>query len=210
MSEIRLEIPAETVVKARIASELTEIGNINTEFLKLLVHPATQDCCEVLGLDGGVIAALKSLSMEQLSRIAASPQLLARFQPLPGSREIQNVADSDWYQKTDRQWQDQLQSFANRLLACMWQTARHNQFMAAFSTGMSPADYRHLAGQSFTSISRYSVDAGLCLRARLDSHPSFWADLIRSARSDNGALQTVSRLALIPLSVSQRGLRSGR
>jgi len=41
------------------------------------------------------------------------------------------------------------------------------------------------------------------LRARFTEHPSFWTDLIRSARSGDAEFQSLSRLTIIPLILAE-------
>jgi len=204
MSDIRLETPASGLPQGLIAAELAGISHINYEFLRVLTDPATEGQKSVLGLDAGVLAALRRLTLPQLTEVAAAPQLLAEFDPMPGCGEVTGVADrSHWLLTVDKAWRQQLSGFANRLLTCLWQTARHDSFMAAFCTGLHDDPFRLLAQQSFTSISRGSSEASACLRARLGAHPSFWPDLIRSVRNGTSTQRTASRMSLIQLSVTR-------
>jgi hypothetical protein len=226
MQQIRPEIPeimaAAPGLAADLVIELAEIANINREFLRLLASPAVAENHSLLGLDGGVLGALRSLSPAQLDRIAAAPQLLAEFSPLPGARqtgasdaptprqlaqERGAVADVGGSAYQDSQWEQQVQGFAQRLLVCLWQSARHSKRITALNAGLTPESLAFLAAQSFTVVSRHCAEAGFCLRARFALHPRFWPDLIRSVRIGNSEQQAASRLSLLPLSISQAGLK---
>lgn len=214
MQQISPEIPEKVApvfgIGADLASELAEITNINREFLRLIAGPAVAQADALLGLDVGVVQALRALSPAQLDRIAAAPQLLAEFRPLPGAGDACAVEDAELFARSDTRWERELRDFAQRLLVCLWQTARHNSQMLALNAGLSAASSKFLAAQSFTAIGRYAADGAHYLRARFASHPRFWPDLIRSVRNGTTEQQAASRLALVQLSVSQAGLKKNQ
>jgi hypothetical protein len=182
-----------------------EIRDINREFLRLVTHRATDGAERVLGLDGGVLAALRQLSAEQQERIAHSPVPLVEFHPFPGLSEIRDrPATCLVEQLTDPAWQYELHGFVNRLLTCIWQTARRDRLMTSLFIGIDRDGCRVLSTMSFCRISRFAADAADALQIRLADHPSFWPDLIRLARKGNRSQQVASRLSAIQLSVARQ------
>ncbi len=195
---------------ADLALELAEIANINREFLRLIADSDGTETAALLGLDPATVASLRSLSPAELDRIAAAPQLLAEFSPLPGGSDPVAVADAERYPRADGQWTRKLQDFAQRLLVCLWQAARYNSRLVALNAGLEASSLRRLASQSFSALGRHSANGACYLRARFASHPRFWPDLIRSVRHGNREQQAASRLAVIQLSVSQAGLKKSK
>jgi len=179
-----------------------EIPDINLEFLHLLTHPATSGAEDVLGLNAGIVTALQSLENEQLEMISRSPLLLAEFSPFPGLCQIRDMP-TQALAVTDQRWQQELKGFANRLLTCIWQTARHDRLMTALFVGIDSERRRSLSGMSFCRLSRYSDLAVNALQVRLAEHPSYWPDKIRMARNGNRNQRLVSRLSAIQLSVAK-------
>jgi hypothetical protein len=202
MSENQLEMPVRTAGTGPITAQIAAIGDMNTSFLEVLTHPATRGLPHLLGLDGAVLAALHQLHPEHLRKIAQSPLLLAEFSSVPGISPPVGVADTPPTLPTvGTVWQRQLESFADRLLTCLWQAARRDRMEVAFCVGFDMDKCHELACLSFTKISHCTEQAAGCLQARLGSHSRYWADLIRMARSGTSAQQTASLLAGIQLSV---------
>jgi len=149
-----------------------EITDINREFLSLLASAPEGDVEQVLGLDGGAVTALRRLDENQLDMIARAPLLLAEFSPFPGFCEIREIVTRT-YPDTQPVWQQQLRGFADRLLACIWQTAKHNKLTMSLYTGIASDRCRSLSDMSFCHLSRYSDLAVHTLRVRLADHPGF-------------------------------------
>ena len=182
-----------------------EIADINREFLRLLTHPAIRGAPGVLGLDGGVLEGLCQLNREERELVAASPLLLAEFSPFPGLAEIREAPERRLQNAALGQvWRAELQGFANRLLTCIWQTARRDRLMTALFVGIDDERCRALSALSFSRISQCSHEAADSLRVRLAEHPRFWTDLIHLIRNGNGSQQIASRMSVIQLSVAQQ------
>jgi hypothetical protein len=202
MSQNRPEMPISNAVAQPASAELHAIGDINRAFLRVLTHPDTRGLPHLLGLDGAVLEALHCLDSEQLKKVAMSPLLLAEFHSIPGFTQPGGVAESSHSSPAaGKDWEHEANRFADRLLTCLWQAARHDQMPAAFCIGFDTEKCRELASLSFTKIGRFSGHAAACLRARLGTHPRFWPDLIRTVRSGSSAQQTASQLAGIQLSI---------
>lgn len=182
-----------------------EIRDINREFLRLVTHPATDGAGSILGLDGGMLAALRQLSAGQRELIAQTAVPLAEFRPFPGLTEIREMPErGSGEQLADPAWQYELQGFVNRLLTCIWQTARRDRLMTSLFVGIDGDKCRVLSSMSFCRISRCAAGAADTLQVRLADHPSFWPDLIRLARKGNRSQQVVSGLSAIQLSVAEQ------
>ncbi len=202
MSDNQLEMPLSGPGSHPITVEMAAISDINTAFLQILTHPGTRGLPQLLGLDGAVLEALHQLDPEQLNQVALSPLLLAEFSTVPGEAQSTCVAEPrQSFAAAGRDWERELCSFADRLLTCLWQAARHDKLLASFYLGFDTDKCNELAHLSFTKISHCTDQAVGCLRARLGSHPRFWADLIRTVRSGNSTQQTASQLAGIQLSI---------
>ena len=179
-----------------------EIVDINREFLRLLVDDLTCGASGVLGLDGGIVSALRRLESSQLEKISRTPVLLVEFSPFPGLCEIRDIpAKAKTF--ADPVWQQELKSFADRLLTCIWQTARRDQLMTSLFIGINRDRCRVLADMSFSHLSQYSGQSLGSLQVRLADHPGFWPDLIRFVQNGNREQRVVSRLAAIQLSVAR-------
>ena len=184
-----------------------QLIDMNKEFLRLLTDPANMATNNLFGLAPEVLAGLRKFSASQLDRVAAVPILLTEFEPLPGLPEFSSVADTPALPVgVSPAWQREAEAFANRLLACIWQSARQDHLLTAFCIGIDPDRHRRIAESSFASISQSSERTLRCLRVRLGSHPTFWNDLLLSILHGTDDQQVASRLAMIPLSVAHAGL----
>jgi hypothetical protein len=182
-----------------------EITDINRAFLRLLTHPATYDAPGILGLDGGALAGLNQLTAAELELLAQAPLLLVEFSPFPGFAEIRDAPERRAQNSSlGQDWRAELQGFANRLLTCVWQTARRDKLMTSLCVGIDQQYCRTLSGLSFCRISQCAEEAADSLRVRLAQHPRFWADLIRLAHHGSVSQQVASRMSLIQLSVAQQ------
>jgi hypothetical protein len=200
------ETPVAALYSGRPTVDFSPIRDINREFLRVLTRPAVQGRQHLLGLESPVLDGLCSLSTCQLDEIAAVPHLLAEFSPVPDAAAAARISAvqerSPPFESPDNGWDQEVHAFTDRLLTCLWQSARHDTLLAAFCVGPNEDIRRSMAQLSFTKISRYSDQAYRSLRARLSSHPRFWPDLIRAARSGSTAQQHASQLSIIQLSVA--------
>ena len=196
----------DTQFREEIRAELSaEIKDINREFLRLLTHPDTRGAPEVLGMDAGILEGLCRLNPDELELISSAPLLLVEFSPLPGITEIRDAPERRIQNMAlGEVWQAELQSFANLLLTCIWQTSRRDRLLTALFVGIDNERCHALSTLSFSRISQCSRQAADLLRVRLVQHPRFWADLIRLARNGSGSQQIASRLSVIQLSIAQQ------
>ena len=202
MSTDRLEICASLGLKSVIVVQMQEIKQINQQFLNLLLHPDARSLNSVLGLDYGVLDGLRRLTTEQQVTLSSVPGLLAEFSSLPAITDIDVIADLEQpFALTNKDWQRELQGFADRLLTCIWQAARHEKGINAACMGLSPARCRRLANWSFVTLSRHSRNAVAYLVACHARHPTFWPDLIACASSSDPLRKIASQLSLLQLSV---------
>jgi hypothetical protein len=196
----------DTQFREEIRAELSaEIKDINREFLRLLTHPDTRGAPEVLGMDAGILEGLCQLNPDELELISSAPLLLVEFSPLPGITEIRDAPERRIQNMAlGEVWQAELQSFANLLLTCIWQTSRRDRLLTALFVGIDNERCHALSTLSFCRISQCSRQAADLLQVRLGQHPRFWADLIRLARNGSGSQQIASRLSVIQLSIAQQ------
>ncbi|MGI9291874.1 MAG: hypothetical protein ACR2QG_11460 [Gammaproteobacteria bacterium] len=185
-----------------------QVFDMNREFLRLLTHPRRADASDLLGFDVGAGEALQRLDERQLDMIARAPLLLVEFSPFPGFGEIREI--SPRLNHFSSSWQQQLKSFTDRLLACIWQSSRHDRLATALYTGIDSDRCRRLSEMSFCRLSRSSEQAARALRVRLGQHPVFWPDLIRLVQQGNRTQRIISRMSAIQLSVAQEWLKSVR
>lgn len=194
-----------------------DVADINREFLALLTDPDLDPAGGGLGLEPGVLAALRGLSPEGLDRLAACPVVLAEFRPLPGRSgagrlEVHSPTLQELPADGSRsiaalgspEWRTRLRSFADRLLTCMWQASKQPGYFASFCMGLDARSAERLSALSFGHTSRYSATAWVTLRARLGEHPTCWHDLIRSMRARDHSRQHAAQLSLIPLTIAER------
>ncbi len=106
--------------RAGIEADMSAITDINMEFIRLLVHPATREMPRVLGLDAGVVEGLRQMTPEQQRAVADSPLLLAEFTAIPDSAAPAHVADAHYPPAAvSAAWEQELNGFADRLLTCL-------------------------------------------------------------------------------------------
>ena len=204
MLQIHPETPLEPSCAGARIIDFAAIRDINREFLRVLISPAVRGRQQLLGLEAPVLEGLCSLSARQLDEVATTPQLLAEFgsvSNLAGS--VAAVAEhSPTFANLDSGWEQEMHAFTDRLLTCLWQSARHDKLLAMFCIGPNDGIRQSMAQLSFTQLSRNSDNAYRNLRARLASHPRFWPDLIRAARNGSAAQRHASQLSIIQLSVA--------
>lgn len=192
--------------KGSVTGLQIELIDMNREFLRLVTDPAVRSLPNLLGMTGTLLRELQNLTPDQLDTVASTPILLAEFTPFPGLAAMGEVADTPPLPcGLAPIWQNEAEGFANRLLACIWQVAKHDNLLTAFCIGVDPDCHRRLANLSFSTINQSSAYSLRCLRVRLADHSGFWTDLLSHVRHGTVEQQTASRLAIIPLCVAHSG-----
>lgn len=182
-----------------------ELRDLNAGFLKLVIKHGHAWQAPVLGLDAGATAALRRLSDSELDFIATTPGLLAGFTVLPPPQSVSEL--QSWLHGADGHWLESARLFCTALMMYLWQIARRDRLVTALCVGPGTGRVSRLAALSFREIEG-SADRAMCqLNARFGSHPTFWPDLIRAARSEDEEFRLMSRLAIIPLTLAEQ--RSG-
>jgi hypothetical protein len=210
MQEIHPEMLNRHSSRGSVAAGFSAINDINLEFLRVLTNPSVQGVSHLLGLDAPVLEGLCAMSPQQLQAVAAAPQLLVGFHPLPDTvSQVAEVAEQHPpFTPSDSVWQHEMHSFVDRLMTCLWQSSRYDKLLAAFCIGPDEDKRRSIANLNFCKIRYYSGAAYKNLRAHLADHPSFWPDLVRAAHVGSEAQQRASRLSIIQLSVAKQIPRS--
>jgi hypothetical protein len=182
----------------------SELQDLNAGFLRLIVNHGTAWQAPLLGLDAGVTAALRQLTESELEFVATVPGMLAGFAALPPPQNISESA-SGW-RGSDARWLEMVRLFCAGLMTYLWQLARRDKLVTTLCVGPDSGRVNSLAALSFREIQGFSDSAMCQLNARFASHPTFWPDLIRAARSEDDEFRALSRLAVIPLTLAeQRG-----
>ena len=180
----------------------TELKDLNAGFLSLIVNHVNSWQEPVLGLEAGATAALRRLSDSELDFIATAPGMLAGFSILPPPQSVsESRAD---LRHSDDCWLESARMFCTALMTYLWQLARRDQLVTALCVGPGRARVNRLAALSFREIQGCANPAMYQLNARFSSHPTFWPDLIRAARSEDDELKALSRLAIIPLTLAEQ------
>jgi hypothetical protein len=184
----------------RLYAELT---GLNLGFLGLITKPGPLREAPVLGLDAATVEQLRRLSEEELEFVAGTPGLLACFSPIPSVQRLRVSEQpvSEISAQTD--WRESARLYVTGLLTYLWQMEQQNWPCCALCASATGQDSEPSMQLDFTRI-RSSADLAVDqLRARFTGHPSFWTDLIRSARSGDAEFQTLSRLTIIPLVLAE-------
>lgn len=179
----------------------SELKELNTEFLNLIVDHGKPWQKSVLGLDAGSASALRRLSDSEIDFIAAAPGLLAGFTVLPPPRGV-SESRADLH-RSDEHWLAAARLFCIGMMTYLWQLARRDQLVATLCIGPASGRIRGLAELSFGEIQGCADRAIAQLNARFGDHPTFWPDLIRAARSEDAEFKDLSRLAIIPLTLAE-------
>jgi len=192
--------------RGSVAAGFSAISDINLEFLLLLTNPSVRGESHLLGLDAPILEGLCAMSRQQLHAIAAAPLLLVELYWVPDAvSQVAEVAEQHPpFLPSDSVWQQEMHSFVDRLMTCMWQSSRYDKLLAAFCIGPDEKKRRSIANLNFCKIRSYSGAAYKNLRARLADHPSFWPALVRAAHLGSEAQQRASRLSIIQLSVAKQ------
>ncbi len=184
-----------------------DLAELNLGFLTLMIEEGASRAASALGLEPAIIEQLRRLTSAELEFIAGTPGLLAcfsRFVPGP----VHHVADRP-DAKTSAQlpaesvWWESARLYVIGLLAYLWRLEQHRAPSCTLCAQSAESALAPIADFDFARI-RSSADLAVeRLRARFVDHPSFWIDLIRSARSGNEDFRALSRLAVIPLLLAE-------
>lgn len=177
-----------------------ELVDLNLGFLTLITAPDAPG----LGLEAAIVEQLRTLRAQERAFIAGTPGLLACFRRLPPSA-LQRVAEAQpALAPVESAWRESARLYVTGLLTWLRQLEQHEPPCCALcAVSRDPAADR-LAHLDFSRI-RASADLAVDeLRARFGDHPTFWADLIRSARSGDEDYQALSRLRIIPLVLAEQ------
>ena len=180
-----------------------EITGLNRGFLELITKPGPLREAPVLGLDAATVDQLRQLSPEELEFIAGTPGLLACFSHIPSVSRLRVAEKSVSRISAQTGWRESARLYVTGLLTYLWQMEQQDWpccALCAGSTGQSPMLSVELDFTRIRSSADLAVDQ---LRARFTEHPSFWTDLIRSARSGDAEFRSLSRLTIIPLVLAE-------
>ncbi len=184
----------------RMYADLTDL---NRGFLGLMTEPGEHRAVPTLGLDAAIVDQLRRLSPAELEFIAGTPGLLACFSRLP-SVSLHQVAETRITPlPAPSGWRESARLYVTGLLTYLWQMEQRDWPCCALCAGFAEMGSGSLGEFDFARI-RASADFAVDqLRARFTDHPSFWTDLIRSARSGNEDFRVLSRLTIIPLVLAE-------
>jgi hypothetical protein len=180
-----------------------DINALNREFLRLLVHAECPREAVVFGLQPHCVSSLRRLTGSQLEAIALSPCLLATLHfgqanysdsPIIKEQTPTHAASPDWY--------SDVRVFVAEALTYIKQVSHRDTLAAAFCVGLDKDAADELLQLSFSRVRDVADNAESLLRARFHDHPNFWCDLIRGCAAPDTDLQLVSRLSILPLSVT--------
>lgn len=179
-----------------------EIRDFNLQFLRLIASVRQTRPDAQFGLDPVIAETIGRFNVAQLEAVAATPCLLARFNPTP--RTGLYVAESA---ATD--WDERARLFATGLLTFLGQMARRDPLQAALCLG--GAEELLARDGPFRDIRSQADRALQHLEARFRRNQRFWPDLIQAARDGHSEQLQLARLAAIQLTSSEgMGLRLGR
>jgi hypothetical protein len=180
-----------------------EITGLNRGFLELITKPGPLREAPVLGLDAATVDQLRQLSPEELEFIAGTPGLLACFSHIPSVSRLRVAEKSVSRISAQTGWRESARLYVTGLLTYLWQMEQQDWPCCALCAGSTGQSSMLSVELDFTRI-RSSADLAVDqLRARFTEHPSFWTDLIRSARSGDAEFRSLSRLTIIPLVLAE-------
>jgi len=180
-----------------------DLTGLNRGFLGLLTESEPASEAPVLGLDAAIVAQLRRLSPAELEFIAGTPGLLACFSRLP-SATLLRVAEVPFARhKAQSGWRESARLYATGLLTYLWQVEHQDWPCCALCAGAVGQAPEPLAEIDFARIRSSADQAVDRLCVRFAAHPSFWTDLIRSARSGDAEFRVLSRLTVIPLVLAE-------
>ncbi|MAF83273.1 MAG: hypothetical protein CL797_04145 [Chromatiales bacterium] len=180
-----------------------DLSDLNRGFLGLLTEPGAQQAVPNFGLDAAIIDQLCRLSLAELEFIAGTPGLLACFSQLP-TVSMHRVAEAPTTrQPAQAAWRESARLYVTGLLTYLWQMEQRDWPCCALCAGSAELHSGSLGEFDFARIHASADIAVDQLRARFSNYPSFWTDLIRSARSGNEDFQALARLTIIPLVLAE-------
>jgi hypothetical protein len=180
-----------------------DLVDLNRGFLGLLTEPGGGRAASGLGLNVVIVEQLRRLSPEETEFIAGTPGLLACFARLPQARLLQVAEIPADRPSFPSAWRESARLYVTGVQTWLWQLDQHDWPCCALCVGPGEKG-QGMAGEfDFTRI-RTSADFAVDrLRARFTAHPSFWTDLIRSARNGDEDLRALSQLTVIPLVLAE-------
>lgn len=183
---------------------VTEMTDLNRGFLALLTRPGAVRMASGLGLHAEVVEQLRQLSSAERDDIARTPGLLACFAPQNRAAGLR-VAERCGPLETELcAWIDAARLYVTGLLTWLSRFDERQMPWSALCLGGNTAGPEALQGFEFARITDSAEWAAGRLRARFTGHPSFWPDLIQSARSNNADLQALARLKVIPFALAEQ------
>jgi hypothetical protein len=190
----------------------SELRSLNSGLLRLLTRPGYAEGVRSLGLAPEITARLRALSADDLDFIAGTPALLAGFELPPTADVADHVADPGPHQRFRMPdpmpcdtlavidpWSQAAHLFTATLLTWLWKTDCRDQLVMALCLGPDHA----LPRLGVAQIETLAAHARQRLRVRFGDKPRFWPDLIRAARSRDTDLREFSRLAVLPLMLTE-------
>ena len=178
-----------------------EIAEFNREFVRLLVHPAAPAHQALFGLRLEWLQVLRSQSASQHECIGHVPCLLVDIEP--HLSEAKGIAEPAFSEAHDSIWDEQVKVFTASVLTYLWHVVRTDPLAARLCLGMKPGILENLATINLRQIRQCSAMAPIELRARFNSSPRFWPDLVRLSSDTDSDSATVARLAVLPLLMAQ-------
>jgi hypothetical protein len=180
---------------------LAELKDLNAGFLALITDPGLTWHGPLLGLNAGLIAGIRALSPNELDFVAATPCPLAGFSTLVAPGSVAEAGPD--IRPVDAAWQEAVSVFATELIMYQWQMARQHPLVARMCISPGAGQVRKLAAMTFGDIQAFTRPALHRLEARFAGHTRFWPDLLKAAHSADREFRTLTRLAIIPLSVAE-------
>jgi len=177
-----------------------ELVSLNLGFVELIAAPDAPG----LGLEAAIVEQLRTLAPLEKAFIAGTPGLLACFARLPPPA-LQRVAEAPpVLTPVESSWREAARLYVTGLLTWLRQLEQQAVPCCALCAAAQDPARNSLAHLDFSRI-RASADFAVDqLRVRFCDHPTFWADLIRSARSGDEDFQALSRLRIIPLVLAEQ------
>ena len=180
-----------------------DLADLNRGFLALLIAPGVRQAAAGLGLNAAIIDQLRRLSPDQLGFIAGTPGLLACFAKLPAASLLRVAERQTLHPTQQTAWRDSARLYVTGLVTWIWQMDERDGPYCALCAGASETGSGILGEFDFARIRGSAECAVDQLRARFTHHPSFWTDLIRSARSGDEDFRFLSQLTVIPLALAE-------
>jgi hypothetical protein len=179
----------------------SDLSGLNAGFLSLVADPGLLWHGPVLGLNAAIVSAIRGLTKTENDFIATTPCPLVGIETLPPPNRVADLPPDA--EPDDVRWLDSARLFSAELVIYLWQMARRDRLTAALCFGPDSREADRMADMSFGEIQECA--AVYRLRARFADHPRFWPDLVRAARVTDPDLQSLTRLTIIPLALTECG-----